>query len=207
MKRTTRQKAYDIWKSIESDFEGSNTKNFAESADPQKRVEHGKKIGDECVESGRIVEVSRKGGQTVTPKKKERILEHNKAKRHLTDEQVIEMKEIYRNDVSVGFPELAEKYGVDVVTIHNIMNGKTYQGIGGDVVVRIPLLKCPHCPEPPMIKTNFERFHGDKCGLKGINVQDIIDDYNKGGFSFATLGKKYGLSPSKIDKIIKNYSK
>ena len=137
-----------------------------ESKDKEKTRQHYKTLGDECVRTGRIVEVSRKGGKTVTDKKKERILEHNKAKRALTDEQVIEMKEIYRNDISVGFPELAKMYGVDSVTIHNIMNGKTYQGVGGDVVVRTPLYKCPYCDKPPMTKTNLERWHGNECKKK-----------------------------------------
>lgn len=165
-KRTSRQQAYDIWKSIESHFEGSNTKNFANSADPKKRVEHGEKIGKECVESGRQPIISIKGGQTMTEKKTKRLLEHNKQKRHLTDEQVIEAKELYRNDISIGFPELAEKYNVDTVTIHNMMHGKTYEGIGGSVTIRQPRVTCPHCDAPPMIKANFTRFHGDKCKKK-----------------------------------------
>ena len=106
------------------------------------------------------------GGHTVTNTRRERILEHNKEKRALTDEQVIEAKELYRNDISIGFPELAEKYNVDVVTIHNMMNGKTYQDVGGSVTIRQPRMTCPHCDAPPMIKTNFTRFHGDKCKKK-----------------------------------------
>ena len=165
MKRTTRQQAYDIWKNIEFIFEGSATKNLVIKSnlqDPQKRVERCKKLGDECLESGRQLTNSIKGGQTMTPKKKERILEHNKAKRKLTDEQIIEMKEIYRKDVSVGFPELAEKYRVDKVAIHSIMHGKTYVGIGGDVEIRTPKGTCPHCGMVAT-KTNISRFHGDNC--------------------------------------------
>lgn len=133
-----------------------------ESKDKEKTREHFKKLGDACVRSGRIIEVSRKGGSTVTEKKLEVIKETNKLKRILTDEQIIEMKNIYRTDISVGFPDLSKKYGVDGATIHNIMHGLIYEGIGGDVVIRQPKGTCPHCG---MIatKTNISRFHGDKC--------------------------------------------
>jgi hypothetical protein len=94
--------------------------------------------------------------------RKERVAQSNSLKRTLTDEQIIEMKKIYRNDISIGYPELAKKYGVDVVTIHNIMHGLIYQGIGGDVEIRTPKSTCPHCGMVA-IKSNIIRFHGDKC--------------------------------------------
>lgn len=98
--------------------------------------------------------------------RKQRVAETNAlTKRKMSHEEIVEMKQLYKNDISVGFPELSEKYGVDVVTIHNIMNNKTYVGIGGDVVIRQPKGTCPHCG---MIatKTNITRFHGDKCKKK-----------------------------------------
>ena len=97
--------------------------------------------------------------------RKERVKQSNSRKRKLSIRQIREMKDLYRNDISIGFPELAEKYGVDKVTIYNIMHGLVYEGIGGDVVIRTPLHTCPHCGTTT-IKTNITRFHGDKCKLK-----------------------------------------
>lgn len=99
--------------------------------------------------------------------RKQRVAETNALKRKLTEEDIVEMKNIYRTDISVGFPDLSKKYGVDVVTIHNIMHGLIYEGIGGDVVIRQPKGTCPHCG---MIatKTNISRFHGDKCKKKSV---------------------------------------
>jgi len=118
--------------------------------------------GRNHVSSGHLKKISSKGGSTVTFTKLNKILKLNKSKRLLVDEQVIEMKHIYRSDISIGFPELAQKYNVDKVTIHNIMHGKIYIGIGGDVEIRIPKATCPHC-RMVAVKGNITRFHGDKC--------------------------------------------
>lgn len=125
----------------------------------------GKIIGREHVESGHLKNISSKGGKTVTKAKLDKILELNKSKRKLSDDDVISMKELYRNDISIGFPELAEIYDVDNVTIHNIMNNIVYVGIGGSVKIRQPKKTCPHC-NIQTTKGNYKRWHGDKCKQK-----------------------------------------
>ena len=111
--RTTKEQAYDIWKSIEQSI-GSKD-GILERTTHEQRKAHFKKLSDECVKSGRQPIISVKGGKTVTPKKIQTIKKTNKLKRLFTDEQVLEMKKWYIKDISIGFPEIAEKYGVDVV--------------------------------------------------------------------------------------------
>jgi hypothetical protein len=101
--------------------------------------------------------------------RKQRVAEANAlTKRKMSDEDIIEMKKLYRTDITIGFPELAKIYGVDKVTIHNIMHGLIYVGIGGDVEIRAPKGICPHCGMIT-VKTNISRFHGDKCKSKPQN--------------------------------------
>lgn len=147
--------------------EGLEQRYFArQSRDKEKTRKHYKELGNECVRSGRHKEVSSKGGRTVTDYKREVILNNNKKKRALTDEDVINMKELYRTDITIGFAELADMYGVNKVVIHNIMNGLTYVGIGGEVTIRQPKKTCEHCPAPPMSPANYKRHHGDNCKHK-----------------------------------------
>ena len=162
--RTNRQKAYDIWKSIEYTFEDGTTRKFSEKSSKENRQAHFKKLGDVNVKSGHLKNISPLGGRTVTPKKLESIRKSAEERRMFSNEEIIEMKDIYRNDISIGFPELAEKYECSVANIHLIMNGEIYQGIGGDVIIRVPKIKCPHCNKLQN-KTNYKRWHGDKCKL------------------------------------------
>lgn len=198
--RTSAEKAYDIYKSIVHTFEGP--KSIISRTNPEVRKEHFKKLGKECVESGRIVEVSRKGGQTVTEKKLETIRTKAKERRKFTDEQVLEMKELYKNDITIDFPFLAEKYDCSIAQMSLIMNGHQYSDVGDKVQIRPALFKCPHCDIPPMTKSNLTKHHGDKCKLKDIDTNKIRKEYSKGGTSFIKLSKKYGLTPSMIDKIV-----
>ena len=166
MKRTTRQQAYDIWKSIESDFENSNYNKLHKSTSNQQKRLHFKKLGDECVSSGRQPIISVLGGKTVTPKKLETIRRTAKERRTFTDDQIIEMKELYTNDITIDFRYLAEKYGCSIGNIHLIMHGEIYSDVGEPVKIRPALFKCPHCDKSPMIKSNLSRFHGDNCKQK-----------------------------------------
>jgi len=199
--RTIDEQSYDIWKSIEQSIGAKE--GILERTTHEERKAHYKKLGDRNVELGVLPERAVKGGKTVTPKKLKVIKETNKMKRELTDEQVLEMKELYKNDISIDLPFLAEKYGVCTGTIKYALEGKNYSDVGEPVKIRPALFKCEHC-DIMANKTNTERWHGDNCKLKGINKQDIIDEYNVGGTSFAKLGKKWGLSPSMIDKIVNN---
>jgi|688.fasta_scaffold259209_1 hypothetical protein len=162
-KRTPKQKAYDIWKSIEYQYDEGQTKKFSKSADPENLKKNGKKQGDECVKSGRQLTNSIKGGKTVTKKKIDTIRRVAKERRQFTDKQVLEMKELYKNDITIDFPFLAGKYGCSIALISLIMNGHQYSDVGEPVEIRPALFKCPYCDKPPMVKSNFNRSHGDKC--------------------------------------------
>lgn len=125
----------------------------------------GAEIGRRMVESGHLKKISSKGGKTVTKKKLDKILDLNKSKRLFTEQDIIEMKELYRNDISVGFGTLAKMYDVDKVTIHNIMNNKIYVDIGGTVTIRQSKPTCPHCGKQTT-EGNYVRWHGDNCKNK-----------------------------------------
>jgi hypothetical protein len=143
--------------------------NARANKDKEKTRQHFKALGDACVRTGRIVEVSRKGGQTVTEKKLETIRRTAKERRQFSDEQILEMKELYKNDISIGFGDLAEQYGCSIAQISFIMNGEQYGDVGEKIEIRQPLFKCPHCDKPHMTKSNYKRFHGDKCKSKPQN--------------------------------------
>jgi len=115
--------------------------------------------------SGHLKEISSKGGKTVTKTKLDKILKLNKSKRLFTDKDIIEMKQLYRNDISVGFGTLSKMYNVDKVTIHNIMHNKIYKDIGGSVTIRQSKPTCPHCGKQTN-ESNFVRWHGDSCKYK-----------------------------------------
>lgn len=84
----------------------------------------------------------------------------NKRKRTLSEKDIIDMKDMYRNNPWVGFPELASMYNVDKVTIHNIMHGLIYKGIGGEVTIRQPKVMCPKCTHKGwMSKGNLTKWH------------------------------------------------
>lgn len=163
--RTPDEIAYDLWKSIQ--YEDSEIAKARKRQNREKTRAHYKKLGDECVSSGRIYEVSSLGGKTVTPKKLKKILELNKTKRELTDEQVLEMKELYKNDLTIGLPELAEKYGVSGGAISMVLRGETYSEVGEHLELRQPLIKCPYCKDL-QTKGNYTRWHGEKC-KKNLN--------------------------------------
>lgn len=159
--RTVDEQSYDIWKSIEQIIGAKD--GILERTTHEQRKAHFKKLGDECVESGRQLTNSIKGGKTVTEKKIETIRRVAKERRQFTDEQVLEMKELYKNNITIDFPFLAEKYGCSVAQISLIMNGHQYADVGEKAQIRPALFKCPYCPKPPMVKSNLIRFHGDNC--------------------------------------------
>lgn len=110
--------------------------------------------------------VGASGGNADSTLRSERRKQFNSSKRTMSDEDIINMKELYRSDISLGFPDLAKMYKVDTVTIHNIMHGLIYSEIGGEVEIRKPKKTCEHCPAPPMSPANYKRFHGDNCKHK-----------------------------------------
>jgi hypothetical protein len=126
-----------------------------------------RKAGLKNVETGHIQRLGKSGigGRTVTQKKLDKIYELNKTKRKLTDEEVIEMKELYRNDITIGMDELAIKYSIDKVAVHGILNNKTYKDIGGTVTIRPAQLICERCGTHTN-KSNYVRWHGEKCRNK-----------------------------------------
>lgn len=205
-KRTPKQKAYDIWKSIEYHYDNSTIRKFSTSPDADNVRKNAKKQGDECVASGRQPIMSVKGGQTVTEKKLETIRRVAKERRQYSDEQILEMKELYKNDTTIGFAELAEQYGCSISQISFIMSGEQYGDVGEKVEVRPSLSKCPNCDSPPMIKSNLTRFHGDKCKLKGIAFNDIISDYKTTKYSIVKLSEKWNVDRNKIRTILLNAS-
>jgi hypothetical protein len=115
--------------------------------------------------SGHLKKISKLGGKKLTSKKLNKILKLNNSKRLFTENEVKEMKELYRTDITIGLPELAEKYNVDKVTIHNIMHNKIYVDIGGTVEIRQPKGKCIYCGKEAS-KTNISRFHNENCKNK-----------------------------------------
>jgi len=205
-KRTTKQKAYDIWKSIEYHYDEGQSKKWSKAADPENLRKNGKKQGDECVASGRQQVMSVKGGQTVTKKKIDTIRRVAKERRQYSDEQILEMKELYKNNISIGFVELAEEYGCSIAQISLIMSGEQYGDVGEKVEVRPSLLKCPNCHSAPMIKSNLTRFHGDKCKLKGIPFNDIVSDYKTTKYSIVKLSEKWNVDRNKVRTILLNAS-
>jgi predicted DNA-binding protein YlxM (UPF0122 family) len=201
MKRTKREQAYDIWKSIE--FEDSATTKARKHKNRETTRAHYKKLGDRNVELGVMVERGINGGKSRSPKKIKKLLELNKTKRELTDEQVLQMKELYKNDLTIGLPELAEKYGVSGGAIRMALTGETYSEVGEHLELREPLIKCTHCKEL-QTKGNYTRWHGEACNLKGIDVDGIVSEYKAGGISKPKLAKKWGLTMFKITSILKN---
>ena len=89
----------------------------------------------------------------------------NNSKRLFSVDDIIEMKELYRNDISVGFGTLAKMYRVDKVTIHNIMHNKIYKDIGGSVTIRQSIITCNYCGKQSN-ESNYVRWHGDNCKNK-----------------------------------------
>jgi hypothetical protein len=132
-----------------------------------KQAESGRRNGLNNVISGHLQKLGKSGigGKTVTKKKLDKIHDLNKTKRKLTDEEVIEMKELYRNDITIGMDELSIKYGIDKVAVHWILNNKTYKDIGGTVTIRPAQLICEICGTHTN-KSNYVRWHGEKCRNK-----------------------------------------
>lgn len=197
--RTADEIAYDLWKSIQ--YENSSTSKARKHKNKEKTIAHYKKLGDKNAESGHMKNIAPLGGKTVTPKKLETIQRTGKERRTLTDEQVLEMKEIYKNDLTIGLSELSDKYGMSRSMILMILTNEQYSDVGEPVDIREPLIKCEHCKDP-QTKGNYERWHGEKCNLKGIDVDGIVSEYKQGGISIPKLAKKYGLTIFKTKSVL-----
>lgn len=85
--------------------------------------------------------------------------------RKFSVDEVLCIREEYKNNTDLSAVQLAKKYNVNTFTITNLLDGRKYGEVPGAVKLRKDLKQCPHCG----ISTNFgnyKRWHGDNCKQK-----------------------------------------
>lgn len=85
--------------------------------------------------------------------------------RKFTEEQVIALREEYKNDVDITCKMLADRENVSVATITFILDGRRYGELPGIVEVRKASKKCKYCGKR-MTVNNHNRWHGEHCKKK-----------------------------------------
>jgi uncharacterized protein (DUF433 family) len=108
---------------------------------------------------------------------------HGRAK--LTNERVIEMREIYAQG-GISREELAERYGVAATTVHNIVSGRDWMHVGGPITTQ-------HARRP---STRITKISANE-------VREIRDRYSKGGIRHQNLADEYGVCREYISQIIR----
>jgi hypothetical protein len=90
---------------------------------------------------------------------------------HLTIEQVLEIKENYKKDITMSASSISNNYNVHLVAINNMLSNKDVYNdpkFGPPVEVRShPIHTCPHCSKQ-VGGSNFKRWHGDNCKNKVV---------------------------------------
>jgi DNA-binding transcriptional regulator YiaG len=86
--------------------------------------------------------------------------------RKFTAEQVISIRNRYKNNPEMSAGRLAREYNVSIYTMSNLIDGRKYSEIPGAVPIREKQTKqCPHCGK--VISGaglgNYHRWHGDNC--------------------------------------------
>ena len=85
--------------------------------------------------------------------------------RKLTAEQVILIRELYKNNISLTAADLARQFNVSLFTMTDVIRGNKYSEIPGGMEIRSAKITCPHCGTQAST-TNFKRWHGDNCRKK-----------------------------------------
>ena len=83
--------------------------------------------------------------------------------------------------------------------------GREIQSKGGKVAGPIAQSKFHYCEncEEDIKGTIYYRHHGEKCQLKGIEKQDVIDMYNQPKMSIDKVAKHFGISRNIVFKLVK----
>lgn len=87
--------------------------------------------------------------------------------RKVSKEQVIEARNLYRNDTTLSAADLAKKYKVSVQTMVEVLTGRTkYREIPNPVDISERKYICEYCGLETSIKANYVRWHGNNCKHK-----------------------------------------
>lgn len=118
------------------------------------------------------------------------------------------MREIQK--MSIGVPkhyseEARAKMSENGKKVMSSEESREIKSKGGKVAGPIAQSKthyCEHCEE--YIKgTIYYRHHGDKCQLKGIEKQDVIDMYNQPKMTLDKVANHFGISRNIVHKLVK----
>lgn len=85
--------------------------------------------------------------------------------RKLTEEQVIELRNWYRDNLYVTAADISKRYNISIASATFVLKGQTYSEIPGAVKIRKAKVICKYCGLQTSI-TNHKRFHGEKCKQK-----------------------------------------
>ena len=103
------------------------------------------------------------------------IMKPQPKKIHFTVEQVLEIKKIYNEDISITARDISEQYNINQGVINNLLSNKeiyNHPKYGPPVSIRSkPTITCPHCGKT---SSNYKRWHGDRCKMASGYVKPAL---------------------------------